>query len=84
VRDGDFDLAGLLSILWSHGVQAPISVEVLSAELAQQPPGHTAHTPPKQPATSSPPLDEPATAQPPSIARAHLISIAMVDLPSKV
>lgn len=41
---GDFDLSGFLTILWSHGVQAPISVEVLSAELAQQPPGETAHT----------------------------------------
>jgi sugar phosphate isomerase/epimerase len=42
--DGDFDLPGFLTILWSHGVQAPISVEVLSAELSQEPPDETAQT----------------------------------------
>jgi sugar phosphate isomerase/epimerase len=41
--DGDFDLPGFLTVLWSHGVQAPISIEVLSAEMAQQPPAETAH-----------------------------------------
>ena len=42
--DGDFDLSGFLTILWSGGVRAPISVEVFSAELAEQPPGDAAHT----------------------------------------
>ena len=41
--DGDFDLPGFLTVLWSHRVQAPISIEVLSAEMAQQPPAETAH-----------------------------------------
>jgi len=41
--DGDFDLPGFLTVLWSHGVQAPLSIEVLSAEMAQQPPAETAH-----------------------------------------
>jgi len=41
--DGDFDLPGFLTVLWSQRVQAPLSIEVLSAETAQQPPAETAH-----------------------------------------
>jgi sugar phosphate isomerase/epimerase len=39
---GDFDLVGFLRLLWNHGVQAPISVEVLSGDLAKQPPSDVA------------------------------------------
>jgi sugar phosphate isomerase/epimerase len=42
--DGDFDLVGFLTLLWGRGVQAPISVEVLSADLARKPAAEVART----------------------------------------
>jgi sugar phosphate isomerase/epimerase len=35
--DGEFDLTSFLRLLWDMGVQAPISVEVLSADLRTRP-----------------------------------------------
>jgi len=35
--DGEFDLTAFLRLLWGMGVQAPISVEVLSADLRARP-----------------------------------------------
>jgi sugar phosphate isomerase/epimerase len=35
--DGEFDLTGFLTTLWSHGAQAPLSIEVLSGDLAKRP-----------------------------------------------
>jgi sugar phosphate isomerase/epimerase len=35
--EGHFDLVGFLRALWDAGVQAPISVEVLSAEMTAKP-----------------------------------------------
>jgi sugar phosphate isomerase/epimerase len=42
--DGDFDLVGFLQLLWDRGVQAPISVEVLSADVAAKPAAEVART----------------------------------------
>jgi sugar phosphate isomerase/epimerase len=42
--DGEFDLVGFLSLLWARGIQAPISIEVLSADLASKPAADVAST----------------------------------------
>ena len=41
---GEFDLSRFLRTLWAAGVRAPVSVEVLSEQLRQEPPGPTAST----------------------------------------
>jgi sugar phosphate isomerase/epimerase len=40
---GDFDLTGFLTTLWQRGAQAPISVEVLSVDLARRSAAEVAH-----------------------------------------
>jgi sugar phosphate isomerase/epimerase len=41
---GEFDLVRFLRTLWDAGVRAPVSVEVLSEQLRQEPPGQAACT----------------------------------------
>jgi sugar phosphate isomerase/epimerase len=42
--DGEFDLVSFLELLWSRGVQAPVSIEVLSADAAARPATEVAAT----------------------------------------